>query len=243
MSRGPLLVAVSGVDGAGKSTLVTGVAQRLRSAGLESEIVWYRPGMGMGWVDRPLRLARRILSRGRPVPSGPTMRTIARSEAVPASRRGPVGWVWCMLVTLTFVLGVRSQVGRLRRRGVQVVLCDRHLADALVTLDVFYRGVALAVPRSLVRRLLPRATATVYLDLPTEVAVARKPGDTIEHQAVAAQLAAYPHHVRDLRPILTIDATLPREEVLERAWGFVEPAIQDAARAAARTAPKGTTEP
>jgi thymidylate kinase len=241
VSRGrPVLVAVSGVDGAGKSTLVTGIEERLRANGVAAEIVWYRPGMGMGWVDRPLRLARRVvtrlLGRGGGTSSGPTMRTIAQSDSVPASRRGVVGWVWCMLVTLTFVVGVRTQVARLRRHA-DVVLFDRHLADALATLDVFYRGVALGVPRWVVRRLLPRAAATVYLDLPTEVAVARKPGDTIEHQAVAAQLAAYPRYVRDLPRALTIDATLPRDEVLARAWQLVEPATRVAARGTAGETP------
>lgn len=219
--RRPVLVAVSGVDGAGKSTVVTGLQERLRETGLRVEIVWYRPGMGMSWVDRPLKLLKRLLRRGET--AGPTMRTIARSDSVPASRRGLLGWVWCMLVTATFVVGVRRRVARLRGDA-DVLLFDRHLADALVTLDVFYRGVALGVPRALVRRLLPRAVSTVYLDLPVEVAVARKPGDTIEHRAVSAQLAAYPRYVHELSSALTIDATLPRDEVLARAWGHVGPA-------------------
>ncbi len=215
-------MAVSGVDGAGKSTLIRGLQRRLADAGIASEVVWFRPGMGMGWVDRPVRLLKRLMGQS----SGPTVRTIARdTSTAPTSRKGVVGWVWCLLVTLTYLGHVR---GQLRGRS-GVVLMDRHLADALVTLEVFYRGVNLAVPRFLVRALLPEAAATVYLYLPVEVAVARKPGDTIEHHAVTAQVAAYPAYVHQLPRTLQVDATQPPGAVLDAAWTLVGPSVADLA--------------
>ena len=220
MRGGPrrTLVAVSGVDGAGKSTLIGGLGDRLAAQGVSSDVVWFRPGMGMAWLDRPVRLLKRLLGQS----TGPTVRTIARDTTVkPSSRRGVVGWLWCVLVTVTYVVTVRRE---LRGRS-GVVLLDRHLADALVTLDVFYRGVNLALPRLLVRRLLPQAAATVYLEVPVDVAVGRKPGDTIEHHAVTAQLAAYPAYVHRLPRTVRVDATLPRPEVLDAAWAFVGPAL------------------
>lgn len=220
MSRrdGRTVLAVSGVDGAGKSTLIRGLQGRLAAAGLASEVVWFRPGMGMSWVDRPVRLLKRLLGQS----TGPTVRTIARdASSTPTSRKGLMGWVWCLLVTVTYLVHVRREL----RGRTGVVLMDRHLADALVTLDVFYRGVNLALPRLLVRRLLPAAAATVYLSLPVDVAVARKPGDTIEHHAVTAQVAAYPAYVQTLPRTLQVDATKPPAEVLDDAWSHVGPVI------------------
>lgn len=217
-SQGRTVIAVSGVDGAGKSTLIHGLQQRLAADGISSEVVWFRPGMGMGWVERPVRLLKRLLKQS----GGPTMRTIAQdTSSAPTSRKGVVGWVWCLLVTGTYLVNVRRQ---LRGRS-GVVLMDRHLADALVTLEVFYRGVNLALPTLLVRRLLPGAAATVYLSLPADVAVARKPGDTIEHHAVTAQVAAYPAQVQPLPRTLQVDATQPPAQVLDVAWSHVRPVV------------------
>jgi len=212
------IVAVSGVDGAGKSTLIRGLQGRLAEAGLDSEVVWFRPGMGMAWVDRPVLLLKRLLGQS----SGPTVRTIARdASTTPTSRKGVVGWVWCLLVTVTYLVHVRREL----RGRTGVVLMDRHLADALVTLEVFYRGVDLSLPRFLVRRLLPPASATVYLSLPVDVAVARKPGDTIEHHAVTAQVAAYPAYVQPLPGTRQVDATQSPAEVLDAAWSHVGPVV------------------
>ena len=57
--------------------------------------------MGMAWLDRPVRLLKRLLGQS----TGPTVRTIARDTTMtPSSRKGVVGWVWCLLVTLTYLV-------------------------------------------------------------------------------------------------------------------------------------------
>jgi len=125
-----------------------------------------------------------------------------------------VGWAWSLLVTLAFVVGVRRQ--HARSRG--VVLYDRHLVDALVTLDFVYAGSDLRVQRWLVRRFVPTADLAIHLDVPVEVAVARKPGDLIGEPAVRRQVEAYDGYVRADATTTTLDATRPRGELARSAF-------------------------
>jgi thymidylate kinase len=62
---------------------------------------------------------------------------------------------------------------------------DRHLLDAQATLDFVYEGVDLGAHRTVVRRGLPKPSLSVYLDVPAEAAVARKPGDMFGEYALA----------------------------------------------------------
>ncbi len=91
-----------------------------------------------------------------------------------------------------FVREVRKE----HRRGRGIVLWDRHVLDALATVDVVYEGVPLRLQRSLVRRLLPRADTTLLLTVPVATALARKPGDMFAEAALARQAERY----RILRP-------------------------------------------
>lgn len=201
-----LVVAVSGVDGAGKSTITGGLLRDLTAAGVPATVVWTRPGMGLGW----LALAARLVKRATGAASEPGVRAMAAGDRPPPrSRQGLAGWVWTTAVTLSFLVAVRRR--HLAARGVLVY--DRHLLDALATLRVLYRGVPQGVPSWLVRRLLPRAQVTLYLDIDPEVATARKPGDTIGAYAVTAQVAEY-RQLLDLAPgLLVLDATRPPAEL------------------------------
>jgi thymidylate kinase len=95
-----------------------------------------------------------------------------------------------------------------------VVIYDRHLVDALATLDFAYAGVDLRVQRALVRALLPRADVRLYLDVPAEVSVARTPDDLLGAHAVRTQLTAYEHWLERLPPAIRLDATEPAPRLL-----------------------------
>ena len=209
-----VVVAVSGVDGAGKSTLCRSVAVQLRRAGLPSEVVSTRPGMRIGWLDRAARLAKRVLRQD----SRAAVGAVAAGEGSGVrSRRGALGWVWALLVTLSFLRDVR----RGHRRGRGVLLFDRHLLDALVTLEVGYEGVRLGVHRALVRRWLPRADLTVYLDLPADVAVARKPDPLFGEAAVRRQLERYTALVDRAPGVRRLDATLSADRLAAEVLALV----------------------
>jgi thymidylate kinase len=205
-----LVVAISGVDGSGKSTLRAALAGSLDRTGLPVSTVWVRPGMGLGRLTPLASRIKRLLRQD----VAPGLRAMADPAAArPASRRGAIGWLWAFLVTCSFLVGVWRQ--QLSARG--VVLYDRHLVDALATLDFAYEGVDLRLQHRLVRNLLPRADVRLYLDVPADVSVARKPDDLLGEHAVKQQLAGYARWLDRLPPTVRLDATLPTAELVAQA--------------------------
>ncbi len=213
-ARRRVVVAASGVDGAGKSSLLDNLATDLERAGIPVSRVWLRPGMGLG----PLAALAQRIKRRRGADETPGIgRISADPDAVLGSRRGVQGWVWSMLVTTAFVLGVRRQ----HRAASGVVLYDRHVLDALVTLDFAYTGADLRLQRWLVRRFVPRADVALHLVIEADEAVRRKPGDPIGERAVRRQLEAYADIAPTLPPSVPLDATDSRDELAAVALGLV----------------------
>jgi len=95
-----------------------------------------------------------------------------------------------------------------------VVLYDRHLADALATLELAYPDVDRRVHEAVVRRLLPRPDLTFYLDIDAATAAARKPGDTIGEWAINRQLERYAQTLTGTRHVITLDATAPHRDLV-----------------------------
>jgi thymidylate kinase len=122
-----------------------------------------------------------------------------------------------LLVTASFLVGVWRQ--HLSSRG--VVIYDRHLVDALATLDFAYAGVDLRVQHRLIRALLPRADVLLYLDVPAEVSVARKPDDLLGEHAIRRQLAAYARWLERLPTAVRLDATRPTSDLVREAIRIV----------------------
>lgn len=184
VARRRYVVAVSGVDGSGKSTLASAVRAELEILGIEVSQVWARPGIRLSFLGRVASSARRILRQT----DEPAMQRVTKGlPAATPSRRGLLGWLWALLVTLAFLRDVWGQ--HLRTRG--VVIYDRHVLDAEVTLAFVYDGVDLRFHRWLVRAAMPRADLAVYLGVNAAVASARKPQDTFGPHAIAGQLDVY----------------------------------------------------
>lgn len=182
--RPTLVVAVSGVDGAGKSTLVGMLADSLVIAGVPTTGIWVRPGVTSSAVDRAARSVKKILRLDRE----PGILKAASGDADQvASRRGLIGALWAPVLLVNFAIVSRRRYGAAHG----VVIFDRHVLDALVTWDVLYRGRGGSAVKWLMRRVLPEADLTVYLDVSASAAVSRKPDDPIGMWAVRRQLEAY----------------------------------------------------
>lgn len=193
-------VAISGVDGAGKSTVGASVREALSRVGLPVATVWARPGLHLGVLTKFSRLVKRAMGQ----PSRPGVEMAARGQAAGLrSRRGAVGWIWSLVVTLAFLVDVYRQ--HLKASG--VVVYDRHVADAIVTLNVLYAGPDLRLQRALVRWLMPRAEFTAYLDIDADAATRRKPDDMIGRAAVEAQLRSYAREIENTTPRLTLSGS------------------------------------
>ncbi|MDQ3955209.1 MAG: hypothetical protein M3285_06645 [Actinomycetota bacterium] len=203
-----MVVAVSGVDGSGKSTLVGEVRAQLRDAGVPVASVWTRPGLRLGGLEPFARVAKRLLKQS----EEPGIRQVAKGTSRPQlSRTGAIGWAWSVLVTLSFVWGVRKTYAR--SRG--VLLFDRHLLDALATLEFAYGTVNLTLQRWFIRSLLPAAATTFYLDIDADEAISRKKDDVFGEHAVAAQLELYRALLQSNAGVAVLDATDPPERLAE----------------------------
>lgn len=199
-------LALCGVDGSGKSTSARLIVRDLERLGIPASVVWTRPGMRIAWLDGFARRVKRVL-REDPAPG--VLRIADDPDRTLRSRRGVIGWTWAALVTRSFLGDVRSRARRTRG----VVVFDRHLPDALVTLSFAYRGVDLRMHRRLVRSLMPPAASTFYFTVPAEVAVARKPDDPIGEAAIRRQLDAYAEELASMPGVRILDATAPPEEL------------------------------
>jgi thymidylate kinase len=207
--RRRVVVAVSGVDGSGKSSLVRSLASSLSNASVPVSVVWTRPGMGGGLATIG-RWAKRALRQDQ----APGMERMARGDApdAMASRRGVIGWAWAWLVVVSHAAATR----RRHAAAGGVVLYDRHLLDARATLDFFYGGAATGAHHAALSFLMPKADLTVYLDVPPSVAVARKPGDAFGDRAVRGQLVAYEGELaaaRDRRWVVVMDGARPSADI------------------------------
>ena len=169
-----LLVAFSGIDGAGKSTQAETLAANLLRVSVPARPVWARLGFSAGGlVVKAGRLGQRVLPAGSH--SAQTARATGTAPTAgrpPLTRRGPVGWAWTMAVTLDYVRLARSEI---RRSRDAVVVLDRALPDALVGLDEGYGGALdLRLHRKVIERLAPRPDLTLYLRLSGAASYARK---------------------------------------------------------------------
>lgn len=127
-----------------------------------------------------------------------------------------MGTVWTLCVTVAFLVDVwRRHLG-----PPGLLIYDRHLTDALATLDVVYGGSDLRVVRRLVELMLPRAQLTIYLRIAPEVAASRKPEDSFVERTLREQVGSYERSLADVEPLVVLDAGAPvayvREEITRR---------------------------
>lgn len=162
-----ILIVFSGLDGAGKSTQIERLAERLRREGHNPLVIWTRGGYTP--LFSAVKAALRRLSRGRAVPpAGPSQQ---RKEAMarPGTRRL---WLALAMLDLLWVYGV--QVRSQRWRG-HAVICDRYLADS--ELDFRLNFPQERFDRSLLWRLLvwatPRPDISFLLLIPVEESMRR----------------------------------------------------------------------
>ena len=168
------LVALSGMDGSGKSSAALELVARLEAGGRPALAAWSRVGTDWHLLDpvaRPLRALLRRPEGGMADPTGEGVGT-----AGTARRRDPLRWAWTLVVVLTYAATCR-RLAAARARGFDVV-CDRWLADALIDVEVRYGRHRAA--EWLLRRLMPRPEHAVLLVLDAKTAAARKPGDQTE---------------------------------------------------------------
>lgn len=170
LPRRGLLVALSGIDGAGKSSQARWLAESLTALGADVEVVWndLLGNRALNLLSAPpkalLRLAGRHSERMARYDDAPP-----RSDAPSASAaRG----IWSTIVTLANAVEQRIVATRSAGRG-RVIVFDRSPLDLAVRMQVLYRA-NVETQRRLVQLAAPRPDLAFLLDIPAEVSLARK---------------------------------------------------------------------
>lgn len=189
-----MLISVSGLDGAGKSTCVEWIRTELARARRGVTVLHQNDHVGVYAATRALR--DRMLGRaGRPeepprLAPRPTRLGRARDAIVWNATLRRLLYP----VDLLIFLAVRLWVERLRGR---VLLMDRYFYDTLVD----FAAREGRVRRDLLLRLTPRPDLAVYLDIDPHEAYARKGEYSVAYLARRAEAyrALFPHLPTALR--------------------------------------------
>lgn len=212
--RRRVVVALSGLDGAGKSSQVARLRSSLEALGVPVAVAWERPGMGLQWLAPLRRAIKRLMGQD----TEPGVRAVGRGdERLPATRRGVLGTLWVSLVVLSYLARVRRR-GRLRRG---VVLHDRHLLDAVATVEAVYGDALMPWQRRLLVAGHPRADLTILLQVPLETAAVRKPDAVFSRHLLALQQRVYEQASAVVPGVVVLDGTRPADVVASEVLGRV----------------------
>jgi thymidylate kinase len=223
---GPAVIALSGLDGAGKSTQARALQRRLAEAGITAEVLW-PPARNrlFGMNPKVKSTLRALLERvstgtGEAEPRSPAEARAAEPVLEPLPRQSaPVAHGLALIVALAQAMALRSAV-RGAPAGAEVVICDRYALDSIVYLRSRWgTGRPLALQSKLIHRLAPGARRTFLLELAPELAYARKQDYPLD--VLRERFTLY----RELAPRLgaeVLDASSPAraltEQIARHAW-------------------------
>lgn len=171
-SRPAVLISFSGIDGAGKSTQISGLCDWLRAGGLRVDIVTF-------WDDvATLKFLReesghRIFrgDRGVGSPEAPIHR---RDKNV----RSPIMTLLRFGMYLLDALSLRRAVAAALRSGADLVVFDRYIYDEMANLDLGNPAVRLYLRALMILVVRPRIS--FFLDADPAQARTRKPEYPLE---------------------------------------------------------------
>jgi thymidylate kinase len=174
------VVAICGLDGAGKSSQAAALAEVLERLGHESLTRWTRisqnPSLPLvaAPVVRLLSLARPDPVAPPPVPADLDPSRLATSSQRLRQRSRILTAGWATVVAVTNGLAQRRATSPHLRRG-RLVVCDRWTLDSAVHLRYRYgESRRFGFQVALIRLISPRPLSTVFLDIPAKTAYARK---------------------------------------------------------------------
>lgn len=223
------LVALSGLDGSGKSGQAAALADRLEVLGYDTVVVWTRLGSGhrlrsLGGSAKRLLAPLLGSSQAAPMPSRYAEHA-APADPVRSSRERSrvLSFGWALVVVLDHLAEQRRNVREHLRAG-RVVVCDRWTLDSLVHLRYRYAAsTPLFLHELLLRTFAPRARVAFLLQVPGSVAYDRKP-DQYTREQLEHQERHYAEAARELG-IDVLDGTRPVAEIADALGRRTWPAV------------------
>jgi thymidylate kinase len=225
-SQRPLLVALDGIDGCGKSTHAALLATALEISTVRHRVVWTRGGSS-ALLQPIIRLGKWVMGRGTGVRRQASDDIVAGSRAASLSEetreaeraaqfRHPLArtaWPWLIALELGLVYQWRVRWPLVRGC---VVVADRYLISALTDLGarLDQPNVACSPAGRLLRWLAPRPHQAFWFDVPPDLALARRDG-----KASADLLLRQTERIRTVAAELDatrLNATAPLAEQSDR---------------------------
>jgi thymidylate kinase len=191
-SQPAMLVALSGVDGSGKTTQAQALVHAFRQCGIRARYVWSRGGSSP-LAGRMIALGKRLLGRR----AGPPSAGPSTEEGREALFRHPLArrlWPWLVWLDLTCQYAYRVRWPLLRGN---VVVCDRYLLDALAEMGARLEdaGILRRLPARLLLWLNPRPQRGFVLAVDPKKARARQPAELQQGTLGLAQRQAELYNV------------------------------------------------
>lgn len=191
-----MFIAFLGCDGSGKSAVISGVSEQLRS---QDRLVV--PGH---WRPQALDGNNQAAAATAEDPHGQVPRGALSSLL-------KLGWLW-----LNWWLGWWRFLRRFRKEG--VVLYDRYHADLLIDPRRYRYGGPIWLAR-LASRCMPQPDLVIFLDAPSEVLLARK--QEVSKEALAAAREKYLKLCAGHPRFKVVDASQPLERVIGEVVGLM----------------------
>lgn len=174
--RRPRVIALSGIDGSGKSSQAQLLRETLERLGYDAAVEWTPFGQN-AWLERLGGPAKRLLSRSHRFRSSEPARETGlerTSGTALRERSAAVNQAWATVVSFANALAQLQTIARHSRHG-RIVVYDRYALDSTVQLRFRYgTNGRFSLQRSLIGLLAPKPLASFYLDIPPETSLDRK---------------------------------------------------------------------
>jgi thymidylate kinase len=204
------VVALSGLDGSGKSSQSAATRDALERLGWTADVVWL-PITANAAVWRISALARQVLPWVRWLPGLRRLdRKVSEGKsflATPGETRRPglATRLW-----VTYIAAVNGLTHRRLARRADVVVFDRYVLDSVVRMRYLWAS-RFRLASRLLHALSPRPVAAFFLDVPPEVALGRKQ-DQWGLDQLTRQRELYLEEAKR-QGVVVLDGTRPEEEL------------------------------
>jgi thymidylate kinase len=215
------LCHIFGIDGSGKTTFARTCVEELQRQGHAAAYVYaqHEPRLlaPIKWLAR-----RTVIRHADPAAD---YAGYSRQKKATSSQHPALGRLYALLWILDYVVATQVRLAGPRLRRVPLVVVDRYYPDVAVNIAQAI-GLDAAGQARLMRlfgRLLPKASISVWLDVPEAVAFARK-NDIPAEQYLTERRTRY-LSVADVLGAVRIDGTLPAAEVVGRGVALINQTV------------------
>jgi thymidylate kinase len=209
------VVALSGLDGSGKSTQSHALAATLSKLGHDTSVEWTRLSFDAS-LDVVAAPVKALIAARRRLTALPESEPGAVAEPDQASRdlrdrSAVVNKVWTGVVATANGTSQRRTTLAQLRAG-RIVVRDRYVLDSVVQLHSVYGGRDdVSRQAAIVERLSPPPLAAFYLEVPPDEAHRRKP-EEYSVEELSAHAALYQREARRLG-VEVVDAARDRADI------------------------------